>query len=131
MAKDAAYEVVDLAVFEPAQRAEIVNDALEGGGKFGIIVVEEFVNGPARQPVYGFYYDTPLTPPERQAEAKWREALARFGVAAPDPASSAEAVRAAAEAQADQMAAELNAREDEAVKAITKEPAATVNKAKL
>jgi hypothetical protein len=39
-------------------RKDIILDASEGGGIYGIRVVEESVNGPIRAPIYGYYNGT-------------------------------------------------------------------------
>lgn len=63
-----AYVFVDIDSLDPELKADIVEDALAGGGLYGIRIVEEAVNGPARAPIYGYYKDGPDA--ERWAAAK-------------------------------------------------------------
>ncbi len=64
----AAYTLVDLSDLHPDLQKDIIADANEGAGAYGIRVVEESVNGPARAPIYGYYNDGPDA--ERWAAAK-------------------------------------------------------------
>lgn len=64
----AAYTLVDLNDLEDELRLDIIEDASMGGGRYGIRVVEEAVNGAARAPIYGYYNDGPDA--ERWAAAK-------------------------------------------------------------
>lgn len=128
--RDSAYFLVDLAVLSAAQRAAVLEDAMAGGQEYGVIVVEEHVNGPARQPIYGVYYDTDETPIEKQAERKWTEAKATFGLAdAADGSADEQALREQAQQQAEATADAANAAEEAAVVEIAGE-AAKPNKAK-
>lgn len=110
----AAYTVVKIQDFPDNVRTAILADAENGGVKYGIIVVEEFVNGPSKRPVYGFYHGPPAD--------LWAAAASRFGVAVPadDPAAE-DAVRSEAEREASEEAAKVRAAEDAEVRAITKE----------
>lgn len=57
----AAYTLVDLNSIEDDElRNDIIDDAVGGGGgRYGIRVVEEVVNGGARAPIFGYYKDGP------------------------------------------------------------------------
>ena len=69
----AAYTLVDLSDLEDDLRKDIILDANEGGGTYGIRVVEESVNGGARAPIYGVYNEGP------DAE-RWTEAKDKLGI---------------------------------------------------
>lgn len=121
----AAYFIVDTSSLPDEHRAEILEDAFDGGSQFGLKIVEEYINGPARQPVYGVYYG--------EDEKKWEEAKADFGFAAEEADDS---VRQAAEAKAVADGENARAAEDAAVEAVVNPPtddgssAPVVNKAK-
>lgn len=53
----AAYTLVDLSDLHPETRKDIIRDAYEGAGLYGVRVVEESVNGGARAPIFGVYND--------------------------------------------------------------------------
>jgi hypothetical protein len=72
-ASAAAYSLVDLSDLDPELRDDIILDASEGGGLYGIRVVEESVNGAARAPIYGVYKDGP------DAE-RWEKAKKTLGI---------------------------------------------------
>lgn len=55
----AAYTLVDLSDLDKELREDIILDANEGGGIYGVRVVEEAINGGARAPIYGVYNDGP------------------------------------------------------------------------
>lgn len=69
----AAYALVDLSELHEETRKDIIADALEGGGTYGIRVVEEAINGAARAPLFGVYLDGP------DAE-KWANAKKELGL---------------------------------------------------
>lgn len=69
----AAYTLVDLSALHEETRKDILADALEGGGTYGIRVVEESVNGGARAPIFGVYNEGP------DAD-KWTEAKKELGL---------------------------------------------------
>lgn len=102
----AAYKLVDLESLDRETRDAIIEDAQLGGGTYGIRVVEESVNGPARAPIFGYYMDT-------ADEERWEEAKAELGI---DPltveASDEEALRVAANERAEKEAEKTNAAED-------------------
>lgn len=64
----AAYSLLDLSDLDDDLRKDIIEDAHAGGGVYGIRVVEESVNGPARAPIYGVYKDGPDA--DRWSDAK-------------------------------------------------------------
>lgn len=52
----AAYTLIDLSDLPDDVRQDIIEDATGGGGnEYGVRVVEEAVNGPARQALFGVY----------------------------------------------------------------------------
>lgn len=126
----AAYTLVDLSDLHPDLRKDIIEDAHEGGGTYGIRVVEESVNGPARAPIYGYYNDGPDA--ERWANAKKEvgiegaeipddevyNASGASGIEVTDPAREA-ALRQQAEERAAAEAAAARSAEDAEVSAIT------------
>jgi hypothetical protein len=125
-ASAAAYSLVDLSDLDPELRDDIILDASEGGGLYGIRVVEESVNGAARAPIYGVYKDGPDA--ERWANAKKKlgisgedvddaEVYATAGVVV-DPRREA-ALREAAAQRAAATADAIRAGEDADVNAIT------------
>jgi len=64
-----AYTLVDVHSIEDKElRDDILLDASEGGGIYGLRVVEESVNGPIRAPIYGYYNGTEHA--DRWADAK-------------------------------------------------------------
>lgn len=73
----AAYTLVDLTSLDRETQREIVEDANLGGGRFGIRVVEESVNGGARAPIYGYYKGG-------EDEERWNEAKEELGLTASD-----------------------------------------------
>lgn len=64
----AAYSLLDLSELDEDLRKDIIEDAHAGGGVYGIRVVEESVNGPARAPIYGVYKEGPDA--DRWSDAK-------------------------------------------------------------
>lgn len=67
----AAYSIINLAAFAESVHEELVEDAAAGGKIYGVRVVEEYINGPVRQVVYGVYHvDQEL----------WEEAKAQLGI---------------------------------------------------
>lgn len=70
-----AYTLVDINSIEDDElRKDILLDASEGGGIYGIRVVEESVNGPIRAPIYGYYNDT-------EHADRWNKAKEQLGLA--------------------------------------------------
>ena len=121
-----AYTLVDVNSIEDDElRKDILLDASEGGGIYGIRVVEESVNGPIRAPIYGYYNDTEHS--ERWAKAKDLLGLAgdevddsevRAGADVLDPRREA-ALRTQAEEAAASAAERQRAAEDSEVAAVT------------
>lgn len=111
----AAYKLVDLEGLDRETRNSIIEDAQLGGGTYGIRVVEESVNGPARAPIYGYYMGT-------ADEERWEEAKAELGI---DPltveASDEEKLREAANNRATEEAEKASAAEDAEVALIVKD----------
>lgn len=68
-----AYTLVDLSGLKPEVREELTIDASNGGGQFGLRIVEEVHNGPARSAIYGVY---------DHDKALWEEAKKEFGLTA-------------------------------------------------
>lgn len=69
-----AYTLVDINSIEDDElRKDIILDASEGGGIYGIRVVEESVNGPIRAPLYGYYNGT-------EHEDRWNDAKEKLGL---------------------------------------------------
>lgn len=69
-----AYTLVDINSIEDDElRKDIILDASEGGGIYGIRVVEESVNGPIRAPIYGYYHGT-------EHEDRWNSAKDKLGL---------------------------------------------------
>lgn len=123
----AAYTLVDLSDLDEELRKDIILDASEGGGIYGVRVVEEAVNGGARAPIYGVYNDGPDA--ERWAAAKDKLGLSGeqvddseiyqgAGVEVTDPRREA-ALRQAAAEQATGEAERLRSAERTEVAAIT------------
>jgi len=73
----AAYTLVDLSDLDDELRKDIILDANEGGGIYGIRVVEESVNGGARAPIYGVYNEGP------DAD-RWADAKKKLGITGED-----------------------------------------------
>lgn len=122
----AAYSLVDLGSLNSQFRREVVEDAEAGGGEFGVRVVEEAHNGPARSPIYGYYHDvlaadgvTVLS----NDETKWNEAKAKFDVEEVDEDDDdvEERLRRSAAEGADETAEKVRLAEDARVAAVTKE----------
>lgn len=126
----AAYFLIDIMALEPRFRQEVMEDAETGGDEFGVKIVEEVHNGPARTAIYGVYKQVKNKAGEVIAddEGKWEKAKAAFNV--PDGADDEdeeEKLRAAAATQTDAAAAAALAAEEANVKAVTGE---TKNKLK-
>jgi len=69
-----AYTLVDVnSIDDEELRKDILLDASEGGGIYGIRVVEESVNGPIRAPIYGYYNGT-------ESEDRWNDAKDKLGL---------------------------------------------------
>lgn len=121
----AAYVIVNIAAFSEAAQAELIDDAAAGGKTYGLRVVEEYINGPARQPVYGVYKDD---------EELWNETKAQLGIE--EEALDAEepdedALREAAQQQADADAARVDAAHKASVdKVVNGEGDTNTNRAK-
>jgi hypothetical protein len=122
-----AYTLVDLTELDPELRKDIILDASEGGGIYGVRVVEESVNGAARAPIYGVYNDGPDA--DRWTSAKDKLGIsgeqvddstvyAGAGVEVTDPRREA-ALREAAAQAANADADAIRAGERDAVAAIT------------
>lgn len=107
-----AYKLVDLSILTREHQTLVMNDALDGGPLYGVMVVEEMINGAARQPIFGVYNDTP----NRDDATRWADALAEFGV---EDTTDEEALAAAAKEQADADAAAIAAKEDADLAAIS------------
>lgn len=123
----AAYTLVDLSDLDDELRKDIILDASEGGGIYGVRVVEEAVNGGARAPIYGVYNDGPDA--DRWAKAKDKlgisgeqvddsEVYTGAGVEVFDPRKEAALRQAAAEKALGDAEALRSAERDE-VAAIT------------
>lgn len=70
-----AYTLVDINSIEDDElRKDIILDASEGGGIYGIRVVEESVNGAIRAPLYGYYNNT-------EHADRWTKAKEELGLA--------------------------------------------------
>lgn len=67
----AAYVLVDLSDLPADIKQEVLEDALAGGGEYGVRVVEEVHNGPARAQIFGVY--------DHDAD-KWDEAKKELGI---------------------------------------------------
>lgn len=129
-ASTAAYTLIDLSDLDKELRDDIIEDTSMGGGRYGIRVVEEAVNGGARAPLYGYYKDGPDA--ERWAAAQKElgitastvddaEVRAGLSLDAADPRREAalrEAAAQAVEARADR----IRAGEDAEVEAVTGQP---------
>lgn len=111
----AAYKLVDLNGLDPETRQAITEDAQLGGGTYGIRIVEESINGPARAPVYGYYKDT-------ADEERWEAAKSELGI---DPltveAGDEEALRVAAAQRSADEAEKANAAEEDEIALIVKD----------
>lgn len=140
----AAYTLVDLSDLPADVRQEIMEDALAGGGEYGLRVVEEVHNGAARAQIFGYYRDvkkadgTFFTRKNDAGgeveigndETKWNAAKAEFGITSSDEddaAVSAEAgndprteaaLRQAAEQKAAAEADAVRTAEEAAVTAV-------------
>lgn len=123
----AAYTLVDLSDLDEDLRKDIMRDAVEGGGIYGIRVVEESVNGGARAPIYGVYNDGPDADRWNTAKQKLdiegdevddSSVYSGAGVEVTDPRKEA-ALREGAAIKAEQEARRLRAAEVDEVTAIT------------
>lgn len=123
----AAYRLVDLSDLDDDLRKDIILDANEGGGIYGIRVVEESVNGGARAPIYGVYNEGPDA--DRWGKAKEKlgisgeevddsEVYSGAGVEVTDARKEA-ALREAAAQKAEQDANALRSAEAADVRSIT------------
>jgi hypothetical protein len=112
-ASKAAYFLVDTNTIPAEHRAEIMDDVAMGGGEFGLRVVEEVHNGPARSQILGVYFG-----PD---EEKWTAAKAEFGIA--DVETDEVALVEGAQEQTDNAAAAAQAAEEARVAAIVGEEA--------
>jgi hypothetical protein len=123
----AAYTLVDLSGLDDELRKDIILDATEGGGIYGIRVVEESVNGGARAPIYGVYNEGPDA--DRWADAKEKlgisgeevddsEVYSGAGLEVTDPRKAA-ALREGARLKAAEEAENLRTAEDSEVAEIT------------
>lgn len=126
MARDAtkskaAYTLVDLSDLPADVRQEVMEDALAGGGEYGVRVVEEVHNGAARAQIFGYYHAD---------QEKWDEAKKELGItgsevedgevtgeAGEDPRAQA-ALRQAAEQRASAEADAIRTAEDESVRQV-------------
>lgn len=122
----AAYTLIDVSALPDEIRQQVIDDALIGGPDFGVRVVEEAVNGPARSAIFGVY--------KGEDEERWKEAKKELkissteipdGEVAPsgasvdvDPRREA-ALRQAAAEQAAAQADNVRTAEDAEVEAIT------------
>lgn len=123
----AAYTLVDLNDLDDDLRKDIIEDASAGGGRYGIRVVEEAVNGAARAPIFGVYNEGPDA--DRWAKAKEdlglegtevddAEAYAGSGLEVTDPHREA-ALREAAAQTVEEEADRIRSGEQNAVRDIT------------
>lgn len=141
----AAYFLVDVNELPEEHRADLIEDALAGGGEYGLKVVEEAHNGAARQPIFGVYYDVkkadgtfriePQTGLEiGNDETKWNAAKAEFGLdaeAIEADEDGEEALRQSSAAAAEAEAERVRAAEEAELEAITNPDSDTgTNKAK-
>jgi hypothetical protein len=121
-----AYTLVDInSIDDDELRKDIILDASEGGGIYGLRVVEEAVNGPIRAPIYGYYNGT-------EFEDRWNSAKDKLGLSGEevddaevrggpdvtDPRREA-ALREQAEESADVAAQRQRAAEDADVAQVT------------
>jgi hypothetical protein len=97
-----AYRLVDLSILDPADRTEVIEDAVAGGADFGVKVVEINHNGPAQTNVYGVYVKGAEGEKHSDLE-KWEAFLEDVGVS--EDAVDEETIRAASAASADDQAA--------------------------
>lgn len=104
-----AYRHVDISCIPDEHRDEILGDADGGGAEFGLQVVEIVHNGPAQAPIYGVYAHN---------EDRWAAAKNDFGFSEERPDVDLTAV---AEMQAGDVAARINAEEEEALLNVTGE----------
>lgn len=128
---DPAYFVVDISKLEPELQAAIIEDAALGGGVYGVRVVEEVHNGPARAVVYGVYYNTQAVgdAPGITDEDLWNDAKQAHGISDEAEGESAEeAARATADRAAAEDAIAAKAAEDEALRRAGVDPDAKPNK---
>lgn len=127
--RSAAYTLVDLSGLHKETRDDIIRDAREGGGIYGVRVVEESVNGGARAPIFGVYNDGPDA--ERWVDAKKKlgisgeeiddaQVYAGAGVEVLDPRKEA-AIREAAAQKAEREADAIRSAENRDVRQITGE----------
>lgn len=117
----AAYTLVDLSELPEDIRAMILEDASAGGKEFGVRVVEETVNGPARAAIYGVY--------DHDVEA-WNAAKEEFGISGEeiddsevtagtlDDGSRESALRAAAQEQVNADAERIRVADEAELKKI-------------
>lgn len=117
----AAYTLVDVSGLPDDVRKAIVEDANIGGSEYGVRVVEEHINGPARVPVYGVYdFDA-----EKWGAAKEELSIAAEEVddaavdAAPVNETDEGALRLRAQEQANALADEARTADAERLKQIT------------
>lgn len=115
MARDSqqAYVVIDMSFLPDELRELVIEDASAGGRSYGITIVEQFHNGPAVNPVYG-YYKSP-----NPDEENWQATQNEFGFSYDDLSADADAVRSKAADDAAAEAADIKAKEDAAVAAVT------------
>lgn len=117
----AAYTLVDLSDLPADVRKEVMEDALAGGGEYGVRVVEEVHNGAARAQIFGYYHTD---------QDKWEDAKKELGItgsevddgevtgeAGTDLRSEA-MLRQGAEQRAAAEADAIRTAEDDAVKAV-------------
>lgn len=102
-----AYRLVDLSILDPADQAEVMEDAAMGGADFGVKVVEINHNGPAQTNVYGVYIKAAEGEKHSDLE-KWEAFLADCGVSEDPDAVDEETIRATAAASADDQAAKAD-----------------------
>lgn len=107
-ASEAAYFVVNLNELEPSFRQQVLEDAEVGGMEFGVRVVEEIHNGPARSAIYGVYKTVQDGDGKvlSDDEGKWNAAKAEYNV--PDSVDDDKAAETAATTAADAAAAEAD-----------------------
>lgn len=92
-----AYYLVDISALTPEQRAEVFEDAVTGGGDYGVEVVEIVHNGPSQTPLYGVYYG--------EKHELWVQTKEEWGISDDDVLSEDELREAAEQRAADEAAA--------------------------
>lgn len=103
-----AYSIVDISEFHDEAKQALLEDAEAGGKVYGLTVVEQYVNGPMRSSVYG-YYDAEL----------WEAGKKELGIDQGEEELDEEQLRKKAEEEAAAAAELAQRREEAALKAVT------------